>query len=259
MENADAMICLENLTKVFPDTGAGEVVAVHNIDLEIRAGAIFGLLGPNGAGKTTTLRMISTVLRPTSGRASVCGLDVVAQPTEVRQRIGFLSGNTAVYERMTAREMVEYFGRLHGMDEHVLQHRIDEIFDAFEITGFQHRFCGKLSTGQKQKVSIARTIVHDPPVLVFDEPTTGLDIIVARTMLDFIRSSRRNDRAVIFSTHIMSEAERLCDEMAFLHEGKLLAHGTLNELKQMTGASNLEDVFFNLAGADGNGSSGHVA
>ncbi|MHC4660385.1 MAG: ABC transporter ATP-binding protein [Planctomycetota bacterium] len=242
------MIRTENLTKIFPGSGGEDKTAVDHIDLHIKAGTIFGLLGPNGAGKTTTLRMISTVLRPTEGWARVCGLDVTENPTEIRRKIGFLSGNTAVYDRMTAREMIEYFGRLHGIDETKLKSRINEILDTFDMREFENQLCGKLSTGQKQKVSIARTIIHDPPVLVFDEPTTGLDVIVARTMLNFIRSSRRGDRAVIFSTHIMTEAERLCDEIAFIHEGKILATGTLEELKEQTGAPTLEDVFFALAG-----------
>ncbi|TET35006.1 MAG: ATP-binding cassette domain-containing protein [Planctomycetota bacterium] len=245
------MIRTENLTKIFPDVGAGDTVAVDHINLHIKAGTIFGLLGPNGAGKTTALRMISTVLRPTEGRAWVTDLDVTEHPAEVRRRIGFMSGNTAVYDRMTAREMVEYFGRLHGMDESELAKKIGDIFDTFDMREFENRLCGKLSTGQKQKVSIARTIIHDPPVLVFDEPTTGLDVIVARTMLEFIRSCRRDDRVVIFSTHHMTEAERLCDEIAFIHEGRILASGTLDELKEQTEAPTLEDVFFKLAGEAG--------
>jgi sodium transport system ATP-binding protein len=247
------MIRTRELVKIFHDSKRGEVRAVDGVSLDIEDGTIFGLLGPNGAGKTTTLRVLSTILKPTSGTAEVGGIDVTADPAAVRRQIGYLSGSTGLYERMSAREMIQYFGRLYGMDEARLAARVAEIADVLDMHDFLDTLTGKLSTGMKQKVSIARTIVHDPPVLIFDEPTTGLDVLVARRMLDFIESMRNAERTVLFSTHIMAEAEAVCDVVAFIHNGKIIAQGTVGELKERTGAANLSEVFFALIGeADNN-------
>src|SRR5271165_363636 len=187
---ACSMIETRGLTKLFKDKKRGEIRAVDQVSFVCKPGQIYGLLGANGAGKTTTLRMLATILEPTGGTAIVCGHDVVDAPEKVRASVGFLSTATALYPRLTAQEMVEYFGRLNGLDEATLKKRIDEIFNRLDMNEFRDRRCDKLSTGQKQKTSIARTLVHDPPVMIFDEPTLGLDIMTARTITAFIRECR---------------------------------------------------------------------
>ena len=174
------MIVANDLTKSYPDLKTGEFVALDGVSFEARPGEIYGLLGPNGAGKTTALRIMSTVLAPTSGTVTVDGFDVVKQPDKVRRSIGFVSTNTAVYDRMTAWELVEYFGQLHGMERSLLQDRMEFLFDRFQMNDIREVLGSKMSTGMKQKVSIARALVHDPPVLIFDEATSGLDVLVAR-------------------------------------------------------------------------------
>jgi sodium transport system ATP-binding protein len=164
----------------------------------------------------------------------------------VRANIGFLSTATALYGRLTAREMVEYFGRLHGLSKEVLRQRIESIFEALDMNEFRDRRCDKLSTGMKQKVSIARTLVHEPPVMIFDEPTHGLDVLISRTVVNFIRDCRARGKTVIFSTHVMREAEKLCDTIAFIHNGRIMAEGTLAQLRERAGAQDLEDIFINV-------------
>jgi sodium transport system ATP-binding protein len=240
------MIHAQDLTKSFADLQRGSVNALDHVSFDVQPGEIYGLLGPNGAGKTTCLRIISTVLRPTSGSAVVAGYDVATQPEEVRARIGFMSGNTGIYDRMTAREMVEYFGRLYGLEEDALQQRIEEIFETLQMHEISDRLGSKMSTGMKQKVSIARTIIHDPPVLVFDEPTTGLDVLVARAVVKAIESLRDQGKCIIFSTHIMREVEKLCDRIAIIHKGKILATGTIDELESEYDEPDMEELFFEL-------------
>jgi sodium transport system ATP-binding protein len=237
---------VQNLTKTFQDLRRGAVVAVDHVSFACRAGEIFGLLGPNGAGKTTTLRILSTVLRPTAGRATIAGYDVVRQAPEVRRNIGYMSAATGIYDRMTAWEMVEYFGRLYGMPDKRLRERMEYLFDTLQMNAFRDMLGSKMSTGMKQKVSIARTVVHDPPVLIFDEPTSGLDVLVARAVLETIRSLREQGKCIVFSTHIMREAEKLCDQIAIIHRGRILAAGTLGELTSEHGESDLEELFFGL-------------
>jgi sodium transport system ATP-binding protein len=244
------MIELRNLVKVFHDRKRGEIRAVDGISFQCSPGKIFGLLGANGAGKTTTLRMLATLLRPTSGGGSVAGYDLLEDPEEVRARIGFLSGTTALYGRLSVRETLAYFGRLNGIEEEVLQRRISELLQMLEMDSFADGRCDRLSTGQKQRVSIARSIVHGPPVMVFDEPTSGLDVMSSRTIMRFIERCRDDGRTVIFSTHIMSEAERLCDEIAVIHDGRIAARGSLTELRRKTGHNALERVFLSLVGED---------
>jgi sodium transport system ATP-binding protein len=243
----DSAISIRNITKVFYPPKTEPVFAVKDLSLEIHRGEIFGLLGPNGAGKTTTLRMISTVLKPTSGNLSVAGFDTVEHSDDVRRMLGFLSGNTGLYKKLSAREMVEFFGRLYGMTESELKSRIEEIFEFLDMTEFAEKRCEALSSGTVQKVNIARTVVHDPPILVFDEPTVGLDVMVARTLINFIDNLRNSGKTVVFSTHIMREAERLCDRIGIIHRGELLAVGTLTELLEMTSTDNLEEAFFAIA------------
>ncbi|MBX7218993.1 MAG: ATP-binding cassette domain-containing protein [Blastocatellia bacterium] len=242
------MIQAIQLVKTFRDRKRGEVRAVDGVSFECRPGKIFGLLGANGAGKTTTLRMLATLLEPTAGEAYIDGIDVRLEPEKVRERIGFLSASTALYGRLTAREMVQYFGRLYGLTEDVLDRRMKEIFDVLEMHEFASGRCDKLSTGQKQRVSIARSIIHEPPVMIFDEPTNGLDVMTSRTIMRFIERCRKEGRTVIFSTHIMSEVERLCDEIAIIHNGTVVAKGTVDSLREATGLIPMESVFLKLVG-----------
>ena len=237
------------LTKVFRDKKRGEIRAVNEVSFRCEPGQIFGLLGVNGAGKTTCLRLLGTILQPSSGTASVAGFDLLREPARVRASIGFLSTATALYGRLTAQEMVEYFGRLHGLADAVLHERIESLFSTLDMNEFRHRRCEQLSSGMKQKVSIARTLVHDPPVMIFDEPTHGLDVLTARTVVHFIRDCRARGKTVIFSTHTMREAEKLCDTIAIIHQGRIMAEGTLGQLRAQTGAQDLEDVFVSVVEA----------
>lgn len=240
------MIHVQHLMKTYEDLQRGRFVAVDGITFSVQRGEIFGLLGPNGAGKTTVLRMLSTVLEPTSGIATVAGYDVVRDSAQVRRHIGFVSNNTAIYDRMTAWEMVEYFGRLHGMTAAALRDRMESLFDQLRMQDFRDVPGAKMSTGMKQKVSIARAMIHDPPVLVFDEATLGLDVLVARNLLGVIRSLRDAGKCLIFSTHIMSEVERLCDRIAIMYRGKILDSGTLEELRERHREADFEELFFGL-------------
>jgi sodium transport system ATP-binding protein len=242
------MIEARGLSKHFQDKKRGQIRAVDNVSFTCQPGKIYGLLGANGAGKTTTLRLLATILEPTDGTAIVCGHDVVEQPEKVRASVGFLSSATALYPRLTAQELVEYFGRLNGLDEATLKKRVDDIFNRLDMNSFRDRRCDKLSTGMKQKTSIARTLVHDPPAMIFDEPTTGLDVMTARTIITFISDCRDRGKAIIFSTHIMSEVERLCDHIGIIHDGKLLAEGTVPELRSKYAEHNLEEIIVKVVG-----------
>jgi sodium transport system ATP-binding protein len=240
------MIDARGLTKHYADLRRGKLVALAGIDIRASRGQIYGLLGPNGAGKTTALRIISTVLRPTAGSVTIDGYDVVTQSSQVRRRIGFMSTNTAVYDRMTAWEMVEYFGRLHGLPPERLTPRMEDVFERLKMNDIRDLLGAKMSTGMKQKVSIARAIVHDPPLLVFDEATSGLDVLVARALLETVAELRDQGKCIIFSTHIMREAEKLCDRIAIMHRGQVLAEGTLEELQDQHSEHDLEELFFQL-------------
>lgn len=243
------MIHVRELTKTYADLRRGQFVALAGLSFDARPGQIYGLLGPNGAGKTTALRILSTVLRATSGEATVNGFDVLTQPDLVRHQIGFVSCNTAVYDRMTAWEMVEYFGKLYGLEDDLLRERMEAIFARLKMQEIRDVLGAKMSTGMKQKVSIARAIVHDPPVLIFDEATAGLDVLVARALLSAVAELRELGKCVIFSTHIMREAERLCDRIAIMHRGHILSEGSLGELRDRHSQNDLEDMFFELISA----------
>jgi sodium transport system ATP-binding protein len=240
------MIHVENLTKSFRDLRRGQVLAVDHISFDAKAGEVFGLLGPNGAGKTTTMRILCTVLKPTGGVATLAGFDVAQQPSEVRQHIGFLSASTAIYDRMTAWEMVEFFGKLYGLPNDYLRQRMETLFGELRMNDFRDVLCARMSTGMRQKVSIARAIVHDPPVLIFDEPTLGLDVLVARAVLENIKRLRDQGKCILYSTHIMREVEKLCDRVAIVSKGKIQASGTLDELRSKYGQQDLEELFFQL-------------
>jgi sodium transport system ATP-binding protein len=240
------MIHVHDLTKHYSDLRRGQIVALGGISFRARAGQIFGLLGPNGAGKTTALRLLSTILKPTSGAATIDGFDVLTQSAQVRRRIGFMSANTAVYDRMTGWEMVEYFGRLHGIAKEELTGRMETLFERLKMNDTRDVLGAKMSTGMKQKVSIARALIHDPPVLIFDEATAGLDVLVARALLTTVAELREQGKCIIFSTHIMREAEKLCDNVAILHRGRVLAEGSLDEIRDRHKENDLEELFFRL-------------
>ncbi len=243
------MVKATSLKKIFYDGKRGDVLAVDDLSFECRPGTIFGLLGRNGAGKTTTLRMLSTVLVPTSGTAVVGGFDILQSPEKVREKIGFLSGDTKLYDRLTGRETLVYFCRLAGLCRETVSHRIEELSAQFNLGDVLDVRVGKMSTGMKQKISVSRVIIHDPPVLILDEPTLGLDVVNARSTFDLIRRWRNDGKTIIFSTHIMSEAERLCDELGIIEKGRLLATGSPHELIAQHGGGDLEDVFIKLVTA----------
>lgn len=240
------MVEAHELTKAYPDLQSGQFIALDRVSFQVNPGEIFGLLGPNGAGKTTALRILSTVLKPTGGYARINGFDVITHPYEVRHSIGFVSSNTAIYDRMTAWEMVEYFGKLYGLDSQRLADRMDRVFTQLKMHDIRDVAGARMSTGMRQKVSIARAIVHDPPVLVFDEASLGLDVLVARALLDIISGLREEGKCIIFSTHIMREVERLCDRVGILYRGRMLAQGTLPELAKAYREDDFEEMFFRM-------------
>ncbi len=245
----DPVIVVDKLSKAYIDEHGDPLVAVNRISFEVFAGECFGLLGPNGAGKTTTLRMLATLLRPSRGRATIGGHDLEFEPEAVRRSIGFISGTTGVYDRLTARETVELFGRLNGLSEDLLAERIERLFDNLGMHDLANRLALSMSTGMKQKVSIARALVHDPPVVILDEATSGLDVMAARNLQETVVRLRDEGKCVIYSTHIMREAERLCDRIAIIHEGAIRAIGTLEEFRTQHGQQDLEDLFFAMISA----------
>ena len=244
------MIEARNLTKTFKDKKRGVITAVDNVSFTCRPGQIYGLLGANGAGKTTTLRLLATLLQPSSGHATVAGFDVEREAQRVRAHVGFLAASTALYGRLTAREMITYFGQLNGMTTAAIKARIQQLDAELDMGEFLDRRCDKFSTGMKQKTSIARTLIHDPAVMIFDEPTLGLDVMTARAIVGFVRECRNRGKTVIYSTHIMSEVEKLCDTVGIIHGGRLVAEGTLPELRARFGEQDMEEVFVKAVGGE---------
>lgn len=242
------MLRAESLRKVFYPPRGAAVEAVKGASFSVEAGEVFGLLGPNGAGKTTLLRMLGTIIAPTSGYCWIGGVRTDEAKDDIRKDIGFLSGNTKLYGRLTAAEVLQYFGRLYGMEDAYIEYRIQTLAGMLDMTSFLDRRCEALSTGQTQKVSIARVILHDPKVLILDEPTLGLDIMTSRTILDFIVRAKERGHSIIFSTHYMTEAEILCDRVGLIYKGDLLSIGTKDELYERSGAQNLQQAFLNLVG-----------
>lgn len=243
MYNSGVLIA-EGLVKSFQ-----AVDAVRNVSLRVDAGEVVGLLGPNGAGKTTILRMIAGILSPDAGRVTLDGIDLAEDPLRAKRLIGFHSGDTQLYQRLTPREALEYFGRLYGMDEGHLRRRVEELIDRLEMRPFAARPCGTLSSGQKQRANIARAFLHEPRLLILDEPTNALDVVSGQFIVQAIRAERAAGRAVLFSTHIMGEAEYLCDRIALLHEGAIVDEGTLPQLLERSGSANLTDAFLKHIGA----------
>ncbi len=249
------MIKIKDLTKIYKlsnkkkaelKTKDSEKVAVDGVSLEAHPGEIYGLLGPNGAGKTTTLRCVATLLKPTKGEISVCGFDTVKEGKAVRDKICFLTNEIKLDPHFSASYMFDFFGGLHGIDSETLAKRKAEFFDRFSITDFKDKKIEDLSTGMKQKAAIAVSLVHDPKVIIFDEPTNGLDIITARVVTDFLKELRDRGKTIIVSTHIMSEAEKLCDRIGMIIDGKKVAEGTLGSLLAQEAAEDLEDAFFKV-------------
>ncbi len=244
------MIQVLNLTKTFTDPKRGVVRAVDHISFEVREREIFGLLGPNGAGKTTALRMLSTVMQPTEGTALLGGFDIVKQPEEVRRQIGFLSGDMGLYHRLTPRETLTFFGELNGIRGETLKLRLRDVFARLRITEFADTKVDKLSTGMRQRVAVARTLIQDPPILILDEPASGLDVPTARVIEEFILEARRSGKSIILSTHVMEEAEYLCDRIAVIHEGRIKITGTMADLRAATGKERLREIFLSLLGLE---------
>lgn len=244
------MIEAHHLTKTFKDKKRGVVTAASDVSFTCQPGRIYGLLGANGAGKTTTLRILATLLKPTSGTCLVAGHDIATAPEKVRANVGFLAASTALYGRLTAREMITYFGRLNSMTDEAIRTRLKSLADELDMHEFLDRRCDKFSTGMKQKTSIARTLIHDPAVMVFDEPTLGLDVMTARSIVRFVRDCRDRGKTVIYSTHVMSEVEKLCDTIGIIHAGRLVAEGTLAGLRTRFGETDMEEVFVKAVGGE---------
>ncbi|MDA7980633.1 MAG: ATP-binding cassette domain-containing protein [Pirellulales bacterium] len=239
------MIEVKDLQKTYKGRKSKRVEALRGVSFSCEPGKVFGLLGPNGAGKTTALRIISTALRPTGGEGRVMGKDIVRESAEVRRNVGFLSTNTGLYGRLTPREVLWYFGRLFQMPPGEIESRIQELTTTFGMDEFLDRACDKLSTGMRQKVNIARTVLHSPPVIVFDEPTTGLDVITAKSIVEFIERCREEGRTVIFSTHHMTEVDRLCDQIGIIDSGQLAFLGEIDEFREKYG-QHLDEGFIKL-------------
>ncbi len=249
------MIEVDNVTKIYKlnkrqrqqmKTGDKQKVAVEQVSFTAKEGEIFGLLGPNGAGKTTTLRMIATLLKPTAGNIRVQGFDTVKQGDDVRKSIAFLTNELKLDPQFGPQYLFRFFGRLHGMDEEAIDKRKEELFSYFGITEFQDKKVSELSTGMKQKTSIAVSLLHDPDVVVFDEPTNGLDIVTARAVTDYLRFLKDKGKVIIVSTHIMSEAQKLCDRLSMIIGGRAVFEGTVKQVCEQTGTQDLEDAFFSV-------------
>lgn len=244
------MIEARSLTKMFRDKKRGDIFAAREVSFRVQPGQIYGLLGANGAGKTTTLRMLATLLKPTTGSAVVAGHDVATAPEKVRANVGFLAASTALYGRLTAREMIAYFGALNDLTPAQVRARTKLLADELDMHEFLDRRCDTFSTGMKQKTSIARTLVHDPAVMIFDEPTLGLDVMTSRAIVRFVRDCRARGKTVIYSTHVMSEVEKLCDVIGIIHGGQLVAEGTLAQLQERYAERDLEEIFVKAVGGE---------
>lgn len=244
------MIVAQNLVKVFETPDGEEKRAVDGLSFRVAKGQIYGLLGPNGAGKTTTLRLLSGLMAPTSGSARLAGFDVSTQPQEVKRILGFLTANTGLYQRLTSHELLSYFGQLHGMARDEAAARADHLIGWLGIGDFASLRCGALSTGQKQRVNIARALIADPPILIMDEPTLGLDVLSNRIILKYIRRERDQGKTIILSTHYLDEAETMCDRIGLLYDGRLVAEGDLESLRATAGKQRLSDIFLTLIHAE---------
>lgn len=249
------MINVQNVSKTFHlnkqqkkelQTTASSINAVNNISFECTPGRIYSLLGPNGAGKTTTLRMVATLLKTTTGDIKVCDHSVNEKPDLVRSKIGFLTGSTNLYDRLSPGEIVEYFAKLHGMEKSKYKERMDMLFTQMGIHEFSKKRIGQMSTGMKQKVSIARSMIHDPEVVIFDEPTSGLDVITANNIIKLIRQCKEEGKTVIFSSHIMSEVDLLCDDLAIISKGDLIYQNSMDNFRAEFSDISLTEAFIQI-------------
>jgi sodium transport system ATP-binding protein len=246
---SDPVIDVRDLVKKFA-TASGEVVAVDGVSLQVRAGEIVGLLGANGAGKTTTLRMILGLMTPTSGTARIAGFDVATQPEQVKRNIALVSASAGLYQWLTPRELMLYFADLYDVPPDAAAARVEVLADLFDLRRFIDRQCAGMSTGQQQRVNLARSLMHDPPVILMDEPTRGLDIVGTKRIFDFASHLKEIGKAVIFCTHRLEEAQRLCTRFALMFKGRFQLEGTFNELRARTGRDSLTDMFLDLMTPD---------
>jgi ABC-2 type transport system ATP-binding protein/sodium transport system ATP-binding protein len=241
------MIVVQDLTKRFPLAGGGELTAVDGVSFTVPPGEVYGLLGPNGAGKTTTIRMILGLLQPTSGAAMIDGHSSAVAPDEVKRRVGLVSASAGLYQWLTVREMLLYFADVYGVPTDVAEHELQRLSMMLGMGELLHRRCATLSTGQKQRVHLARALIHRPPVLLLDEPTIGLDVLGSQVIVEYINLLKREGKAAIVTTHRLDEAERLCDRFGLMHRGRIVREGTLDELRAATECSNLVEMFLKLA------------
>jgi len=249
------MIQVENLKKEFKlskkqkqenNTTADFYVAVNDVNFTCLPGKIYSLLGPNGAGKTTTLRMLSTMIQPTSGTIKICGIDIQQNPNEARKKIGFLTGSTGLYERLTPDEVLKYFADLNDVSKTDFENRKNYYYDLLDMHHFKSKKIGQLSTGMKQKVSIARTMIHNPDVVVFDEPTSGLDVITSENIIKLIKRCKEENKTVIFSSHIMTEVDLLCDDLGIINKGKMIFNDSMENFRRNMQAESLTAEFIRI-------------
>jgi sodium transport system ATP-binding protein len=241
------MIQVNGLTKIFPLSGGRELVAVDSVTFAVPSGEVYGLLGPNGAGKTTTIRLLLGLLPPTSGAANIAGFSSTQQPNEVKRRVGLVSANAGMYQWLSVREMLLFFADLYGVAPELAQDELDKLADLLQFRELLDRRCNALSTGQKQRVQLARALIHRPPVMLLDEPTLGLDVLASQIVTEYIAILRSQGKAVIISTHHLDEAQRLCDRFGLMHHGRIVLEGSLPELRVRTGAYSLVEMFLQLA------------
>lgn len=241
------MIVVEELTKRFPLPGGSSLLAVNRLSFAVQAGEVYGLLGPNGAGKTTTLRMILGLLSPTSGEASIAGFGSGTHPDEVKRRVGYVSANAGLYHGLTVREMLLFFADLYAVSDDAAASELERLVQLVGLKDILDRRCANLSTGQRQRVTLARALIHRPPVMLLDEPTLGLDVLGTQIVIEYIELLRAEGKAVILTTHHLDDAERLCTRFGLMHQGELVSEGSLAELRERTGCCNLTDMFLKLS------------
>lgn len=236
----------KKFTKLVDRRKKVQFYADKNISFEAKEGEILGILGPNGAGKTTLLRMIAGIMKQSSGKIEIDGLDYSKNEIEIKKRIAFLTGNTKLYKDISPYELLVMTGEYYEMDKGLVQDRIKELTKRFDMSGFLHQRIENLSTGQTQKVAISRCLIHDPKYYILDEPTSGLDIISSKTILDMIKDEKKNGKCILYSTHYMEEAENICDRVILINKGEIIESGTPSEIKKKTNTDNLRDAFFAL-------------
>ncbi len=244
------MIEISNLTKTF-SSGNRKIHAVREVSFEVNAGEVYGLLGPNGAGKTTTMRMILGLLKPDSGYAEIDGLRSSNEPDEIKRRVGFLSASAGVYQWLTGREILSFFADVYGMYPGEIDSRLVELTELLQLRDFIDQRCSTLSTGQKQRINLARAIIHDPPVMMLDEPTLGLDVVGSQVIFQYINMLKEQKKAIILCTHRLEQAQRVCDRFGLLHQGVMAHSGTLQDLRSTTNRSDLVEIFVDLIGQTG--------